>query len=385
MERNKKILFLSHGNTLNGAERVFVDCVKALKKLNYEINIVHPSKGELFEICKIYTDNISFIEVPWWIDRGKKIKIVQKIILLKDIIKSTFRIVFEIKRSKTDIVISNTLAFPSGAIATFILRKKHIWYIHEFGKEDHNFNFIFSEWLSCKLISILSDKVIFNSSAVKSKFEKYIKRKKCVVLYPAVDIGLFPRKVYDSLPFNENKIFKVAIFGRVANTKGQLEAIKAIEYLLIKKKYNVILKIIGGTNDEFTLFLKIYLLEKKIEKYIQILNFVSDPINLMKEFDLCLNCSVQEAFGLVTIESMKLGIPVIGSNSGGNLELIKNERNGLLYTQGNYKSLSGKIEFLYLNPIQIQKMGNYGYEWSNKKFNLEIFQKELNEIILELY
>ncbi|RBN50316.1 glycosyltransferase family 4 protein [Flavobacterium psychrolimnae] len=385
MKHKKNIIWISHGSTLNGAERVLIEGVKGLKNLNYEVNVVFPSNGELLEKCNQYADNISITNIPWWIDRGVRINFISKVILLLKIFKSTFNILKEIRKLKSDTVISNTIAIPSGAIAAFILRKKHIWYIHEFGKEDHNFNFVFNEWLSCKVISLLSNKVIFNSIAVKNKFEKYISNKKTTILYSAVDINSFYRKTYTNFIFNENKPLKIAIIGRVSKSKGQFEAIKAIEYLILEKKYNIILKIIGGSNDEYTLQLIKYVIDNKIEKQIEIINFISNPIDYMKENDVCLNCSKQEAFGLITLESMKLGIPIIASNTGGNLELVENNKNGMLYIQGNYKSLGEKIEYLYLNPNEIKRMGSYAYEWSNKNFNMTKYQDELNRVILDLY
>lgn len=384
MKNNKRIIWISHGSTLNGAERVLLDGVKALKNLFYEVNVVFPYNGELIEKCNRYADNISIINIPWWIDRGIKINFTSKVNLFLHIVKSTLKIIKEIRRLKCDTVITNTIAIPSGALAAFILGKKHVWYIHEFGKEDHNFNFIYTEWLSCKLISLLSNKVIFNSIAVNNKFAKYISKKNTIVIYSAVDINSFEKKTYDNLIFDKNNPLKISIFGRVSKSKGQFEAIKAIEYLIIEKKYNITLQIIGGLNNEYNQQLRKYLIDGKIEKKIEIINFISNPIDFMKKSDLCLNCSKQEAFGLITVESMKLGIPVIASNTGGNLELVQNNNNGLLYSQGNYKSLSEKIEYLYLNPNEIERMGSYAYKWSNEKFNLSRFQDELNKTILDL-
>jgi len=50
--------------------------------------------------------------------------------------------------------------------------------------------------------------------------------------------------------------------------------------------------------------------------------------------------SKSEAFGLVTIEAMKLSIPVIGRASGANIELITNGFNGFLYKPNNIDEIS---------------------------------------------
>jgi glycosyltransferase involved in cell wall biosynthesis len=50
-----------------------------------------------------------------------------------------------------------------------------------------------------------------------------------------------------------------------------------------------------------------------------------------------------EAFGLVNIESMSLGVPVIGSNTGGISEIVRDGIDGLLFTPGDHKSLGRRM------------------------------------------
>ena len=49
--------------------------------------------------------------------------------------------------------------------------------------------------------------------------------------------------------------------------------------------------------------------------------------------------SRSEAFGLVNIESMSLGVPVIASNTGGIPEIVRPEVDGLLFETGNHEAL----------------------------------------------
>jgi len=49
--------------------------------------------------------------------------------------------------------------------------------------------------------------------------------------------------------------------------------------------------------------------------------------------------SKAEAFGLVTIESMSVGTPVIGSNTGGIAEVVRDGIDGLLFRPGDHEAL----------------------------------------------
>lgn len=76
----------------------------------------------------------------------------------------------------------------------------------------------------------------------------------------------------------------------------------------------------------------------------------------------------KEAFGRVTVEAMGSGVPVIGANSGGTVELIKNKETGLLYCQGDYRDLSEKICQFIENAEYRKKIAESGCKLCQKKF-----------------
>jgi len=381
MKSNIKILWLSHGSTLNGAERVFYEGLKSLKSLDYEVQAIFPCGGPIIPLCSKIADKISYFDLPWWIDRGTSYKLFDKIKLIVRIIKSTIKIAKYIIRNKPSIIITNTIAIPSGAIAALLLRKKHIWYIHEFGKEDHNFNFIYGTWISSKFISLTSKIIIVNSLAVQEKYKHYINIKKLKILYCAVDIDYPYIKSKPVYQFNERRYLNAIIYGRVSPSKGQLEAVKAIEYLVKTKKYYITLTVLGADYEEYSNDIRNYIDINKLSDNIKVINFIQNPLNIVSKNDICINCSIQEAFGLITIESMKLGKPIIATNTGGNIELIINMKNGLLYEQGDYKSLSEKIEYLYLNPNKIEFIAEFASKWAKENFNFLKFSNDFNRII----
>jgi glycosyltransferase involved in cell wall biosynthesis len=53
--------------------------------------------------------------------------------------------------------------------------------------------------------------------------------------------------------------------------------------------------------------------------------------------------SRNEAFGLVNIESMAVGVPVIGSNTGGIAEIVRNGKDGFLFPPGDHTQLARRI------------------------------------------
>jgi glycosyltransferase involved in cell wall biosynthesis len=56
-----------------------------------------------------------------------------------------------------------------------------------------------------------------------------------------------------------------------------------------------------------------------------------------------LTCSECEAFGLVTVEAMRAGLPVCGTNTGGTPEIIDPGANGLLSPAGDANALAANL------------------------------------------
>jgi glycosyltransferase involved in cell wall biosynthesis len=65
--------------------------------------------------------------------------------------------------------------------------------------------------------------------------------------------------------------------------------------------------------------------------------------------------SDSETFGMVTIESMALGVPVLGSRAGGTIELVDNLKNGLLFETKNSDDLAKKMDLILDGKIQLNR------------------------------
>ncbi|MBI5680823.1 MAG: glycosyltransferase family 4 protein [Methanobacterium sp.] len=91
-----------------------------------------------------------------------------------------------------------------------------------------------------------------------------------------------------------------------------------------------------------------------------------------------------EAFGIVNLEAMACGVPIIASRLGGIPDIVKNEENGLLVNPNDSKSLADAILFLLKNEDIAQKMGNKGKRMV-KDYSWEKIAEETDKIYKELY
>ena len=99
---------------------------------------------------------------------------------------------------------------------------------------------------------------------------------------------------------------------------------------------------------------------------------------LYTQADLSFTCGSREAYGRVTIEAQMSGCLVIGVNSGGTKELIKDGETGYLYEAGNPKALAERIKRAATNPTESRRIARSGQEYACKTYTKE---KHLGEIL----
>jgi D-inositol-3-phosphate glycosyltransferase len=63
--------------------------------------------------------------------------------------------------------------------------------------------------------------------------------------------------------------------------------------------------------------------------------FIDDPRPFFRAVDACVMATMSETYGMVTLEAMASGTPVIGTNSGGTPELLGEGRFGMLFSPGD--------------------------------------------------
>lgn len=91
-----------------------------------------------------------------------------------------------------------------------------------------------------------------------------------------------------------------------------------------------------------------------------------------------------EGFGLVYLEAMARGKPVIGGAHGGAPEVIDDGRTGYLVHHGDAPQLATSIETLLANPELAREMGARGRERVHRDFKFSVFAKSFKKTLREL-
>ena len=91
-----------------------------------------------------------------------------------------------------------------------------------------------------------------------------------------------------------------------------------------------------------------------------------------------------EGFGLVYLEAMACGKPVIGGSHGGAPEVIEDGKTGFLVQHGDAAQLASALQTLLANPAFGREMGARGRERVEKEFHFQTFAKSLKHILRDL-
>jgi glycosyltransferase involved in cell wall biosynthesis len=70
--------------------------------------------------------------------------------------------------------------------------------------------------------------------------------------------------------------------------------------------------------------------------------------------------SLYEPFGLVALEAMASGVPVVASDTGGLRELVEDEVTGLRFPPGDHAALARTVVRVLLDPDLARRLGREG-------------------------
>jgi glycosyltransferase involved in cell wall biosynthesis len=84
-----------------------------------------------------------------------------------------------------------------------------------------------------------------------------------------------------------------------------------------------------------------------------------------------------EMFGLVLLEGMVAGIPVIASNLGGIPGIVADGTSGLLFRPGDAEDLAEKMQFLWENREYARALGQAGREQALEHYSEEVYYQRL--------
>lgn len=376
-EVNVKILFIGHERDINGASKSLLNIVSQLEEKHQIYILTAYDSGEFYDELKKYKVEIIVCKFYHWkaFKGTKKFWITEKMkyVVFHNLVNhlSAKKMANYVIENKIDVIHSNTSVINIGGLINKYSGVSHVWHIREFGDLDFDMYPLVERKRYTNFMNSYADRFILISKAVYRHYN-YLDETKKRLIYNGVDQSYL---IQDKLYNTENIVFLIS--GRVSKEKGQQEAIEAAKILNDRGIYNFKLLIAGYEVE------KLNIPQDMCDK-VEYIGTVKDMRELRKKVDVELVCSVAEAFGRVTVEAMLGGIPVIGSNTGGTMELIRDGINGFLYEKGNAEDLADKMVYFINNPKKLKEFGEKGREYALQNFKIERCTSEIEKLYEEV-
>ncbi|MCX6753665.1 MAG: glycosyltransferase [Candidatus Nomurabacteria bacterium] len=225
--------------------------------------------------------------------------------------------------------------------------------------------------------------LIYPTEMARNLLEKLGKEgQKSQVISNGIDIDEFkPKPINDDFyrKFNigEDKI-KLLFVGRLFPEKSIDTLIRAMPYIITNYP-NTHLMIVGG--GYLRPKLEKLAIDLKVDKFTTFLGLVSeeDKVLAFNACDIFILPSLAELEGMVVLEAMACGKPIIIGDAKMSASRFFVNENGFLFESKNYKDLSEKISTLIEDKELREKMGRKSLE-DSKEYDINKSVEKLEQI-----
>ncbi len=204
--------------------------------------------------------------------------------------------------------------------------------------------------------------ILISDSKYIQDLVKNIYKKDSIVIYPPANTSTIKK----TTNWDENKEYYI-FHSRLVKQKGPELAVK------LCKKYNINLEVIGKGYLEKGL--------KKISgKTVHFNGWLDDDrlTSIYKKAKGLIYCSQQEDFGLVPVEAMSHGVPVLAFKQGGVKETVINEVTGVFFEEYDEKSMLSQLKVFENIKWDKEKIIKH-----SQKFSKEAFKKKIRVLLSE--
>jgi glycosyltransferase involved in cell wall biosynthesis len=228
-----------------------------------------------------------------------------------------------------------------------------------------------------------SHRIIAISNAVKEHVctQYNVPNDIVVVIHNGIDLKSF-------VPTATNKLtnstgIRIGSVGRLHPQKGHDILIKAFN-AIIPYFPNAKLLIAGTGGEEY--FLRSLTASLGIEQHVSFLGMINriQLIDFLNSIDIFVLASRYEGFGIAIVEAMAMEKPVIASATGGIVEIIHNNINGLLFEPENVNLLAEQMRLLIGNPILREQLGKQARQNAVENFSIESYTEHVCQVYRSL-
>lgn len=367
----RTILCVHPNRELYGSDRTFLQAVRAFRTRwpSAVITVLIPGEGLLAEeLRRLDLDlNIQFDNI-FVLRRSNLSGLSRKLLTLGRRI-----VVAGATMSKHDLVYINTVVVLDFLLASRRRRGATLIHVHELpvGVARRIFS---------TLLHATRGRLVFISDAVRRSFCSSESRGR--VIWNGT------RPFTATTGATTDRALHVLLIGRFNAWKGQGLLLDALATLTPQQRDTIRVRIVGsafGDQHHFTDAIKRKVIEHGLGEMVDIKPFATTPDDHYRWADVVVVPSVKpEPFGLVAIEGMAAGRPVVASDHGGLSEIIDHGATGLLFPPGDPQALADALTRYAADHELVCKHGHAARSRFEAEFDERIHMRRLADAAEEV-
>jgi glycosyltransferase involved in cell wall biosynthesis len=380
-----RIVYVNHTGHVSGAEQMLLDVLRGLDRSLYEPHVLCPAEGRLAE--EIKAANVPCRSLP---------PVNSRFALRPDLILRSVRHFWKaivamrrhVKELKPDLVHANTIRSGIAAsIATVGTGIPVLWHVHDILPRH-----VLSTAIRIFAFVTQRTQVIAVSHASAREFCGAVPFDGRVrTIHNGIDLDRFPMKSGAPSAFRErlsipDDAFLVCAVGQVCARKGLselLDAFVSIQERAPQMHLAIVGRAVFKHEEGYLNSLLNAAAASKCADRVHFTGELRDVSSVLQGADLLVLNSQQEPFGLVLVEAMASGTPVLATRVGGIPEIVRDSENGWLIEKGDTSGLASKLLELSHNPNLLRLVAKEGREATCPQFSLQRFHGNLQRVYSE--
>lgn len=361
-----KVLLISPvGELGGGAESMLYELVSVMKDKD-EVEVLFMQEGEL-------KNAIQALGVQTFLLKNAKMRNIP------GVISWMFKYSKILREIQPDVILSwMSKAHMFAAIPNYLAKIPTCWWQHGVPEPPNIFD---------KLSSKLPANKIGSSSTIAMHAQKRLTNKPVFCSFPGSDIAKhapnFKNRsiLREQLGISDDTIL-LGNVGRIQSWKKQDQLIEVLD-ILVKREKKVKLLLVGGNlynlDNDFENKIVQMIKEKGLDNNVITTGNQIDVAPYYDAMDIYVHAARGEPFGIVMVEAMLHGKPLIVAKSPGSVEIVENGVTGVIVDDGSNETIASQIEQMITNG-NIQLLGENGRNrairlFSNKQMGSRIIKE----------
>ena len=384
--RRQRVVYTSHTGRVSGAEKILLNMLHGLDRVRYEPFVLCPAEGDLQQLLK--TQGVSCATIPTLHARftWKLGQLLSYVLSFANVIFATRK---EIKRCNPDFLHANTVrAGITATLATVGTGRIVVWHVHD-SLPQHPLSQIIRllAYKSVRTYIVAVSKATARAFCGSLPFNDRV----CVI-HNGTDLSRFPLKCGEESLFKQQlglskQSFLVCAVGQICVRKGLRELLEAFSQIYDdapQMHLAIVGKPVFSHEEMYGAELMAMATASGIADRVHFTGECRNISAVLQSADLLVLNSYEEPFGLVLIEAMSSGTPVLATRVGGIPEIVTDSENGWLIESNDPAGVGSKLLELSRDPESLGRVARSARDTVYPQFSLDRFLADLHKLYATL-